>query len=199
MSFVHHNRPRFSIDEAQKLAQELYGLAAAAQPLPSDRDQNFHLTTEANEQFVLKIASAAEVADVLDLQNQAMRHLAHDETLPSPRVCPTMNGEWMTAVSGTNGSHHFVRLVTYLAGSVLANVKPQSPHLLHNVGRFLGQMDNALAHFDHPAAHRLLHWDIAHAPTIIRRHVSEIDPPDRQALVERFLGEYETAVFPHLP
>jgi 4-aminobutyrate aminotransferase-like enzyme/Ser/Thr protein kinase RdoA (MazF antagonist) len=199
MSSVHHNRPRFSIDEAQKLAQELYGLAAAARPLPSDRDQNFHLTTETGEQFVLKIASAAESADVLDLQNQAMRHLAEAEDLPGPRVCPTMNGEWMTAVSGTNGSHHFVRLVTYLAGSVLANVTPQSPHLLHNVGRFLGQMDNALAHFDHPAAHRLLYWDIAHAPTIIRRHVSEIDQPDRQALVERFLGEYETAVFPHLP
>ncbi len=198
MSSVHHNRPRFSIDGAQKLAQDLYGLTAVARPLPSDRDQNFHLTTETGEQFVLKIASAAESADVLNLQNQAMRHLAEAESLPSPRVCPTMNGEWMTAVPGTNGSPHFVRLITYLDGLVLAKITPQSPHLLHNVGRFLGQMDNALANFDYPAAHRLLHWDITHAPTIIRRHLSEIDQPVRRALVERFLGEYETAVFPHL-
>lgn len=199
MSFVYHNRPRFSIDEAQKLAQELYGLAAAARPLPSDRDQNFHLTTEANEQFVLKIASAAEVSDVLDLQNQAMRHLAEDENLHSPRVCPALNGEWMTAVPGANGSRHFVRLVTFLDGPVLANVTPQSPMLLYDVGRFLGQMDKTLASFDHPAAHRLLHWDVQHAPTIIRRHLPEIAQPGRRALVERFLGEYETAVLPHLP
>ena len=199
MSSVHHNRPQFSIDDAQKLARDLYGLAATARPLPSDRDQNFHLTTKMDEQFVLKIASAAESADVLDLENQAMRHLAQDGTLPSPHVCPTTDDEWMTAVSDANGSRHFIRLVTYLDGDVLANITPQSPHLLHDIGRFLGQMDNTLTSFDHPAAHRLLHWDIRHAPIIIRRHLAEIDQSDRRALVERFLGEYETAVFPHLP
>ncbi|MCB9420915.1 MAG: aminotransferase class III-fold pyridoxal phosphate-dependent enzyme [Ardenticatenaceae bacterium] len=199
MSSVHHNRPRFSIDNAQTLAQDLYGLTAVPHPLPSDRDQNFHLKTESGEQFVLKIASAAESAEVLDLQNQAMRHLAQDESLPTPHVCPTKNGEWMTAVPGENGSRYFVRLVTYLDGQVLASVTPQSPHLLHDIGRFLGQMDNLLASFDHPAAHRLLHWDIQHAPTIIRRHLPEIDQPDRRTLVERFLGKYETAVLPYLP
>ena len=199
MSIVHHNRPRFSMADAQLIAWDHYGLTAVARPLPSDRDQNFHLITKSGEQFILKIASAAESADVLDMQNQAMRYLAGDETIYSPNVCPTTTGEWMTAVSGANGSHHFVRLVTYLAGEVLTEVTPQSPHLLHDIGRFLGQLDNALANFNHPAAHRLLHWDVRHAPTIVRRHLSEIDQPYRRALVAQFLAEYETAVLPHLP
>lgn len=198
MASVHDNRPPFSSEAAQQLAQALYGLTAAARPLPSDRDQNFHLTTGSGEQFVLKIASAAEAADVLDLQNQAMCHLAQDETLPTPQVQPNLSGELMTAVSHSNNRRYQVRLVTYLPGKMLADGERPSPLLLHEIGRFLGRLDNQLATFDHPAAHRLLHWDIRHAPAIIRRHLPEIDDPARRLLVEQFLLDYETAVLPHL-
>ncbi|MEJ2746945.1 MAG: aminotransferase class III-fold pyridoxal phosphate-dependent enzyme, partial [Anaerolineae bacterium] len=198
MASVHHNRPPFSTDAAQRLAQDLYGLAVRARPLPSDRDQNFHLATKSGEQFVLKIASAVEAADVLDLQNQAMNHLAQDKTLPTPQVQSTLSGQLITAVSHTNGRRYPVRLVTYLPGKMLADEQRPSPLLLHEIGRFLGRLDNQLATFDHPAAHRLLHWDIRHAPTIIRRHLPEIADPTRRSLVEQFLLDYETAVLPHL-
>ena len=59
MSILDHS-PRFSVDDARRFAQELYGLSAIASPLPSERDQNFLLLTEAGERFVLKIANATE-------------------------------------------------------------------------------------------------------------------------------------------
>ena len=52
--------PGFDNAGAVRLARELYRLDAAASPLPSERDQNFLLTTTAGERFVLKIANAAE-------------------------------------------------------------------------------------------------------------------------------------------
>ncbi len=39
--------PTFSIEEAQRLAAELFGIEAEASPLPSERDQNFRLRTAA--------------------------------------------------------------------------------------------------------------------------------------------------------
>ena len=38
-------RPQFSVQDAVRLARELYGLEATAVSLPSDRDQNFLLAT----------------------------------------------------------------------------------------------------------------------------------------------------------
>lgn len=54
-----------------------------------------------------------------------------------------------------------VRVLSYLPGKPLASVEFQSPELLHDLGRKLGQLDRALADFDHPAAHREFYWDLA--------------------------------------
>ena len=58
--------PRFDLAGAARLAQELYGLDAAASTLPSERDQNFLLTTAAGDRYVLKIANAAENRAMLE-------------------------------------------------------------------------------------------------------------------------------------
>ena len=54
------NRPQYSSEAAQDLAQKLYGVQATAHPLPSERDQNFRLDTENGPVFVLKISSAVD-------------------------------------------------------------------------------------------------------------------------------------------
>jgi hypothetical protein len=52
--------PRYTCDDAVRLARTLYGIDATADALPSERDQNFHLFDGAGAQFVLKIANAEE-------------------------------------------------------------------------------------------------------------------------------------------
>ena len=76
-----HQAPRFDEQDALRLARELFAIRASARSLPSERDQNFHLTTDSGEQFVLKIANAGERREVLDLQNRTMQHLAGNHVI----------------------------------------------------------------------------------------------------------------------
>ena len=52
--------PLLSVQEAVDLVKKHYGLAVVAKILISERDQNFELTTEDGEKYVLKIANSAE-------------------------------------------------------------------------------------------------------------------------------------------
>src|ERR1035438_10829595 len=61
--------PRFSTEDAVRFARELYGLDAVAEPLPSERDQNFHLRDASDAQFVFK-RSEEHTSEL-----QSLRHL----------------------------------------------------------------------------------------------------------------------------
>jgi 4-aminobutyrate aminotransferase-like enzyme/Ser/Thr protein kinase RdoA (MazF antagonist) len=200
LAIVKLNRPRFSAQDACSLARQLYGLTVSARPLPSERDQNFHLTDEAGQQYVLKISSSAEQGEVLRFQHQAIEHLAAH--MPSglwPRIYTTAAGEQITAVEGSDGRLHLVRMLSYLPGRFLAEVKPHTPELLHSLGRFLGEMDRVLEGFSHPAMHRDLKWNLQHAPATIRQNISYLPTPERRALIEHFLSQFEKGAVPVLP
>ena len=173
--------PRFDLAGAARLARELYGLDAAASTLPSERDQNFLLTTAAGDRYVLKIANAAENRAMLEAQNAAMAHVADRATF-CPRVLPTIAGD---AIGTTSGSAYLVRLVTYLAGAPLAASGPPTAGLLASLGRAVGRLDAALADFDHPAIHRDFHWDLANAASVIGAHLALIHDDGDRGLVER--------------
>ncbi|HEX2270493.1 MAG TPA: phosphotransferase [Pyrinomonadaceae bacterium] len=153
--------PAFDVDAAREMAGELFGITATARALPSERDQNFLLTNNVGEKFVLKIANALESRELLEAQNAMLDHLANHVAV-TPRVRQTLSGELI----GTRADH-LVRLVTYLPGVPLAEIAPHSPELLHDLGSKLGQMDRALADFDHRAVHRDFHWDLANGNRII--------------------------------
>ncbi|MFQ5570657.1 MAG: aminotransferase class III-fold pyridoxal phosphate-dependent enzyme [Rhodothermales bacterium] len=194
-------RPRFSEHEARGLAQDVFGIRAVSmRSLPSDRDQNFHVTSEEDREFVLKIASAAERKEVLDVQNQAMARIAaHSRTVMCPRVCATVSGEKIAPVEGAGGAIHLARMLTYLPGVPLALVRPHTPALIRSLGRLLGTLDRVLEGFDHPAVHRTFEWDLKHVRDVVNRRKSHVALPERRALVERFLDRFEAEVVPVLP
>ena len=181
---------RLREEDAVRLARDLYGLAASAQPLPSERDQNFRLATDRGN-FVLKIAGPDESAEVLDLQNAALAWLAERAPdLSVPRLVRSRNGE---ATSGADGRR--IRLLTWLPGTTLAEARPHSPELLREVGRLLGQVDTALAGFSHPAAvDRNLLWNPERALEVVGLHSGKIVDPSRRALVDHFVAEFEKTV-----
>jgi Ser/Thr protein kinase RdoA (MazF antagonist) len=153
--------PAFDVDSAREIADDVFGVTATARALPSERDQNFLLTNAAGEKFVLKIANALESRALLEAQNAVLDHLAKQVAF-TPRVRASSSGELIAT-----RANHFVRLVTYLPGVPLAEIVPHSPALLRDLGSKLGQMDRALADFDHPAVHRDFHWDLANGNRII--------------------------------
>src|SRR5262249_44693261 len=149
--------------EAMGIAESLYGMrTAVAELLPGEHDENVYLKTLADEEYVLKLSHAAESWEALDLQNAALVHLAsRTPSLVLPRVRQTLAGEAIAQVSGANGVAHFARMLTYIPGKLLADTRPHSSSLLRDLGRLLGGMDAALADFSHPAAERVLKWDLA--------------------------------------
>jgi len=130
MSSIVEHAPRFTEHDAIRIAKDLFALDVTAKLLPSERDQNFHLTTLNDEAYVLKIANSTELEAVLDFQNQAMLHIRGkcsmmEQTISvAPQVCLTVSQAQITSTRGDDGTTYFVRLLTYLPGQPLAHVKP---------------------------------------------------------------------------
>src|SRR2546428_2179733 len=189
--------PRFDTKAATSLAEDLYGLGVTAAPLPSERDQNFLLETESGEKFVLKIANALEDRALLDAQHAAMTHIAQQISL-CPRVVPGLSGETIATVESSTGVQNFVRLFTYLPGVPLAEVHPHSAELLRDLGRKIGQLDRALATFDHAAVHRNFHWDLASGLNVIHEYGALIADAGLRDLIYKFASDFERDLAPSL-
>jgi 4-aminobutyrate aminotransferase-like enzyme/Ser/Thr protein kinase RdoA (MazF antagonist) len=209
--------------EAVELARELYGLAVTAKSLPGEYDDNFHLTTvsdvaraqprivvplsdsphteneTAGAEFVLKVMHPARERSFIDMQCRALQHLAQcAPQLTLPRVRLNRRGEAFAEITATDGTQRLAWLLSYVPGTTLVKARPHSPELLESLGRFLGEMDAALADFAHPAARRELKWDFARAGWI-RNHVQLIRDASQRALIEKFLSLYQNEVLPALP
>ncbi len=184
--------------EVVRLAREIFRLEVSAKELPGEYNDNFHLALADGREFVLKVMHPAREHSFVEMQCEALQHLARRAPqLGLPRICPTREESAYALATLPDGTKRLVWLLTYLRGTVLAKVNPHNPELLHSLGQFLGEMDAALANFSHPATHRELKWDLARA-SWIRDYLQHIGNPDRRALVERFLKLYESEVVPAL-
>jgi 4-aminobutyrate aminotransferase-like enzyme/Ser/Thr protein kinase RdoA (MazF antagonist) len=191
-------RPAFSASGAEAIAARRFGVPATARPLPSERDQNFLLRLTDGRRVVLKIAHAGEAREVLELQNLALRQLA--ERAPAialPRVLPGPDGALIVDVPGPEGDQHYARLLTWVPGTVLAEVRPHTPEMLESLGSVIAQLDLGLRELDHPAARRELKWDLTRAGWI-REHLGMLADPGRRTLVERILDRFDAEVAPAL-
>jgi 4-aminobutyrate aminotransferase-like enzyme/Ser/Thr protein kinase RdoA (MazF antagonist) len=198
MVSVKHLAPGFTERDAVRIAAELFGVSGEARLLPGEHDRNFHLKTAAGEELVLKVSHIGEDRNVLDMQVRALAHRAERAPhLALPRVCPTTSGGLIGTIDGPDGATSFVRLLTYVPGKLLADVKPHSPDLLRSLGNLLGTLDAALLDFAHPAAQRELKWDPPRAGWT-RDYLHYIGLPERRTLVEGLLARFETETLPAL-
>jgi len=204
MSSVVSQAPRLTVSTAEKIAEEKYGICGEFRRLPSERDQNFHIRSKDKHEYVLKIANQTEEKEALDFQNQAMIHVHHQKELftDTLSVCPevyaTRKKELIDVVVSPEGNRHFIRMLSYLPGKPLAKVHPHDQRLLKSLGLFFGKLDRALGGFDHPAAHRKFHWDLAQAPQVIESLVDTISEKNKQSLVRGFLQHYLSRTQPKL-
>jgi Ser/Thr protein kinase RdoA (MazF antagonist) len=76
MSSIVQHAHRFSRQDAVRISKELFGIDAAAEQLPSERDQNFHFRVSNGRDYALKLKfkppmvfseeNADEVVAILD-------------------------------------------------------------------------------------------------------------------------------------
>ena len=181
MSILQH-APRLDPREAAEVARAVFGIEATATPLASERDQNFTLASRTGR-FVLKIANRLESRDLLDAQNAAMAHAAA-RGARCPAVLAATTGETIAEIE-SGGERYFARALTWIEGLPLGRLRHHPETLLEDLGAGLGELDAALATFDHPAAHREFHWDLARAFETIERQAGAMRDAVVRAMVER--------------
>jgi len=189
--------PRFTASDAARIAEEVFGEEVVeVAPLESERDQNFRIRGARGER-VLKLSNAAEDPAVVDFEIAALRHVARwDPALPVPRVCTTPRGEASPCVVATDGLRHAARLLTFLPGRPFSEVG-RDDALHRDLGASLARLGRALRGFFHPAAGRVLLWDLRHA-TRLRSRTEAIREPALRALVAERLERFESSVLPSL-
>ena len=191
--------PTVDLADAARLATELFGVEGDISPLGSERDQNFRVVDARGDGFVLKISNADEDPSVVDMENESVLHIARtDPELPVPRLVPTRDGPvtaWTTSVGPAGDERrHLVRMITFLDGRMV-EAGELSDASLEGFGRTVARLGRAMRGFFHPAARRVLLWDVRHALEL-RPLLVDIDDADRRALVGRTLDRYERRVSP---
>jgi Ser/Thr protein kinase RdoA (MazF antagonist) len=197
-SIITHS-PNLTCEQACKVALDEYGLVVTAEALPSDRDQNFRLRAEDGRSFVLKIANGEEDRSFLEAQNQVMERLYERSVTYCPQLLQTRSGADSFDVDA-NGLTYAGRLITWLSGEVLANCKWQGPELLRDLGTCVGEVDDALRGFDHPAMHREdFPWNLANASAVIDLHREQVEDSSMVLQIEVIRANLAEYVEPRLP
>ena len=188
--------PALANKDMAALARTHFGLEGRLTPLASERDQNARLVTDSGD-FVLKIANADEDPGHLDMQNAALAHLHAAGAEGTPRLVPTLSGA-ATATICHDGSHHALRLVTWLSGTPLSETA-RTPAQLHSLGAFMGRISTGLQGFGHPAAFRPdFVWSLDHVAKL-RPWTDDIAEADNRARVTALFDRYDAQVAPRLP
>jgi Ser/Thr protein kinase RdoA (MazF antagonist) len=184
--------PRYSTFEAEQLAKSKFGINGQANPLSSERDQNFLIRSE-EDSFILKISNSAESFDELDMQNKVMQHIVKVDpefelTLP---LC-SLSGDEIIQIEN-KGQTNWVRGLKYINGKFLKD-STHDQIILLELGSFLGRLDNAMKDFNHPAAKRTFPWDVRYTD-FLKVHKNHINK-DRD-IIDYYLSKYETHVLPN--
>lgn len=184
--------PVLSVDTVAGHLSHHWGLSGALDPLTSERDLNFRLTS-AQGRFVVKIANSAEPVEQTRFQNRALRHVAQaDPALPVPRVRATRAG----ADDVLLPSGHLMRVISWLEGTPL-HMAPRSAAQAQALAKGLAKLGLALQGFDDPAADHVLQWDIRQAAHL-RGLMPHVTDDGLRALCIHVLNRFD-ALAPQFP
>ena len=176
-------------------------MAGTAVALGSERDQAFLIDDERGGGGVLKISNSGEDAAVLDLETEAILHVARvDPVLPVARPLEAIDpgdgaAAYRPVVEGSEGQH-YVRLFERLDGR--AGGPELADQAVFECAATHARLNRALRSFFHPAAGRQLLWDLKHASGL-RPLLGSIGDARQRRFVEKVLDRYERRVLPQWP
>ena len=189
--------PVVTIDDASKVAADLYGWKAEAIALTGERDKNYLLHTQEAGDVVLKFINPAEEAAETDLQIQVLLWLAQQNcAVVVPKALRSRTGDLVCDY--TVGEQVYrVRAYTYLHGVSVAQGQ-MGAALQQSFGAQAAQLVRVLEGFDHPALSRVLLWDVMHLNQL-RAWAEEVLPQDEMGqFVFAYLDQFEQTILPVL-
>lgn len=168
----------------------------------SERDQNFLVRAPDGEGRILKISNAGERSDVLDMEVAAALHALHvDPSLPIAAPLPAdpeVGGYVATVRDEQRGTSHMVRMSKLMPGAGSTDGIDLDHHALWAYGETLARLGRAMRGFFHPAADRVLLWNVEHC-LALRPMTGSIGDSDRRTLVRRVFDRFEERVAPRWP
>ncbi|WDF65919.1 aminotransferase class III-fold pyridoxal phosphate-dependent enzyme [Flavobacterium sp. KACC 22763] len=187
----------FSETVIQDLVKEHYGLNVIVKALNGYDELNFLLSDDKNEKYILKVSNESHSFPFLEAQAAIMRHLAKSDISDCfQHFCLNAKGEELTQIV-TDSKTYYIRILNFLEGTFWVDEKNKNSQLHYNLGSFLGNMDNALADFSHPAMHRNYTWDISRASEA-GDNLKYILNHERRRIAGYFLLQFDTEVLPEL-
>ena len=153
--------------------KDLYDFDAELTPLYGELDDNFLAVSGCGEKRVLKIMHVGCEEQRVDLQCQAMAHLAKNTAeLNLPRVIATKAGELYT-VAEIDGNDRLVWSLRYCSGTLLEEHTPRTDDLMKSFGCTMGLLDVGLKSFAHPAMKPGNQWELTRAAES-RSHIKHL-------------------------
>ena len=201
--------PRLTAADAVDLGATLFGVSAcAARDLGSERDRAFVLHDDGEAPVaVLKVSNSAEDPEVLDMEAAAALHVSAVDpalrvALPWRPVSTSEPGPGRLdddpARLRAEWRGHWVRLYDVLPGHSRMSAVELSDAALVAWGETAARLGIALRGFMHPAAQRVMAWDVQHALSA-RAMLADIRDPHARTAVARVLDEFERRAAPIWP
>lgn len=177
--------------------RDAYGLEGDISSLPGEYDLNFVITAP-NGRFVFKVMRASCEVQFVEMQIAALQHVGRSELAGIvPEVICTKAGASIAMLSDGCGEQRIGWLLSFLPGTLMAELEVWTPTLAASIGNLLGRLDRELESFEHPLLDRELKWDLRQADWI-SEHIETIGDPGRRAHMQRISARLVEDLKPRL-
>jgi 4-aminobutyrate aminotransferase-like enzyme/Ser/Thr protein kinase RdoA (MazF antagonist) len=196
VSMEENIRPPFSTEDVLHVLNTHYGRQVQTiEELSAELDRNFYILGTDHNEYILKVAHSSHSDAVLDLQNSTLKHL--EQSLNTfPQIILTNSNQNIVKIEGSGGQHYIVRLLKYLKGTPLVEVRPHTQELLADIGYQLGQLSSVMQSFDHPEKRLDYRWNSLNVLDVVS-HTDGM-PEEKQAIIQYFVALYKDHVIPNL-
>ncbi|HSM61808.1 MAG TPA: aminotransferase class III-fold pyridoxal phosphate-dependent enzyme, partial [Longimicrobiales bacterium] len=179
-------RPLITEDEAARMVRQRWGLEGAIRPLPGERDRNFLLETGQGAPYVVKVTSPEEPEELLGFETRLLGTLGGSGDPAVPVVVPATDGSAIVrAESAAGGEAWRIRVLEFLPGRMLADVRPRSDDVLAAVGAAVAGLAERLSrHHEPPPERSGFVWALAEAERVIEAGASLHGDPARRRLID---------------
>ena len=177
-----------STSTARQVVRDVYEIDAELTQLYGELDENYLAVTASGEKRILKIMHLGCDPQRVDLQCQAMSHLAHNaDELNLPRVIPTTAGQAYIEID-VGGVERLVWSLKFCPGTLLEDVTPQTDDLIRSFGRTMAMFDLGLKSFTHPAMKQRHKWELTRADEVrpFTRYIAGDAAASVDAVLRRF-------------
>ncbi|SDK25810.1 hydroxylysine kinase /5-phosphonooxy-L-lysine phospho-lyase apoenzyme [Pedobacter sp. ok626] len=182
----------------KELLQKHYNMEVSSiEKILGYEDQNFLIQDAEGTKLIAKATTDLLDPYFLEAQLKAMAHLRKkDQNIRIQNVLANLDGGAYTVLE-VDSSFLYLRVLSYLDGTFMGDLKDCPPEAIQSLGATLANMDLNLKDFSHPAAYRFTEWDLSQVLNC-RDYLQEIKDHEKRTMVDYFLLQYEMEVTPLL-